>query len=1026
MRILLLTAIEEEYLQAKSYLKNIREIKEENTPFDEGEYQIDDKKITIVLSRTGKGTQKAGIILTKALRIKPKPDYVFFVGIAGGIKDLKIGDVIVADKFYYGEIGKDGEKFYARPEAGYSEYKLVESARIESRKDDWKKFCKQNNDNSNNVIIGVVCTFEKVVANNDPDISFTYNLITEHYNDSQAVDMESGGMIASSRINSVSNLVVIRGISDMLVNKDKSNSDGSRQAALNTAFGFAFCLIKKIYDSDKPRTCCIISFNADEKILEEPELGKIISYLRKISRDDSLTFKFHSKGSINLYLDCTYEAYKKLEMLFENNNLNAIEGFKVLNVKEDIIKERKETIWYPEKMWQNQNTNFVGRVAELKQISEQLKMGLITAITEASNFASKRMAALIGTGGIGKTKTVIRYALRNADNYEYIFFIHADTPGNIMNDYAKIAGQLKISQGEENVEILAQILIKWMNKNTGWLLIMDNVDNAEQVDTYLPRNNKGHILVTSRLRILDELASGNAKLIPIGLLNREESRELIIKSIGRTEKLNADEEIALRELISLMGGLPVALEQAAAYIRRVHYSFANYLQAFNSQRTELFVNNPHSGLQDHEGLVFHGKKEDSDEKDNNEKQIITTTFHVSFNHIVNEAQKYPGKPESAAPDLLLVSAFLSPDNIPMKLLTDGADELGTTVATALRGDRIGRINEALQLLYKYSLIDINMDNTYNMHRLIQEVVRRWWIIDKEQRILWAKRVIGLLRRGTRIFSANLGTFTDSLEDQRYASFVANILMDDWKQEDFEFQEAADLLSQTGFLLTRMKQFKEAEPFLKRALEIRKKQIDQNPLNVAETLSHLGNMLADKGKNSEALPYYNEAMEIRKSVQGENHPDVAQIHNDFGIAYFNLYEYDKAEKHYQEAKKIWEMGGDETLIGAAFFNLAMIYKNQSNKKKKAEEYFKEAVQKIRTLYMKAIASTEYGEFLVSLGRYNEALPLLQKGWELANKCYPEMSNLKLKHLNALASVLRYLGLQDELRKIDGEIKKIRKS
>src|SRR6185436_14121287 len=108
-------------------------------------------------------------------------------------------------------------------------------------------------------------------------------------------------------------------------------------------------------------------------------------------------------------------------------------------------------IWCPESEWQNQNTNFVGREAELKQISEHLKTGHIAAITEAPSFTSGRMAALIGTGGIGKTKTVIKYALQHADNYEYIFFIHAETLGNIRNDYVKIAEQLKISQGKEYV-----------------------------------------------------------------------------------------------------------------------------------------------------------------------------------------------------------------------------------------------------------------------------------------------------------------------------------------------------------------------------------------------------------------------------------------------------------------------------------------------------------------------------------------------------------------------------------------------
>jgi tetratricopeptide (TPR) repeat protein len=295
---------------------------------------------------------------------------------------------------------------------------------------------------------------------------------------------------------------------------------------------------------------------------------------------------------------------------------------------------------------------------------------------------------------------------------------------------------------------------------------------------------------------------------------------------------------------------------------------------------------------------------------------------------------------------------------------------------------------------------------------------------QDQRILWAKRVIGVLRRGTLILQASEANWPSSLKDEHFATFVATVFKDEWKQDDFEFEEAAELLSQTGFLLTKVGRHREADELLERAVGIREKLLGPDHLGVAETLSHFANNLAEWGHNSKALPYYERALQIRMRKQGKNHPDVAQVHNDYGIAYFNILNYDEAIKHYLESKRIWEKGGEENLIGTAFFNLAMIYQKQPKMERKAEEHFRAAHAKITNQHMRAHVCKTYGEFLVDRGRDTEALPLLREGQKQAKMCFGDKSEMILKHNDSLVRVLERLGL-DEFKVIERESKGIRK-
>lgn len=676
-------------------------------------------------------------------------------------------------------------------------------------------------------------------------------------------------------------------------------------------------------------------------------------------------------------------------------------------------KQDTQTIWYlPDR---GRNPNFIGRSPEIEMIEKSLLAGLIAAVTEIPEaHSARRIAALVGLGGIGKTETAIEYAFRHAAHYQYVFFLHADDIGKIKRDYAQIAKLLKLSPWETGLDGCVLAVLEWMKENSRWLLIVDNVDEPEDVARYIPTRTTGHVLITTRKKNVDPVAPGYVKAVAIGIFTPEESQRFMLLSTERNVDGSPAEEEALKALTNAIAGLPVALEQAATYIRNLPCSFADYWHEFNRRRTELFASDLARPRQ-HEGVVSEAIDRD---------EAITTTWDINFRQVEREAKKHPDTARGAAPDLMLVSAFLSPDDIPLDLLSSGASELGPRAAKCLRGDSRLRVNEALHLLDQFSLIEVKTQTrAYRMHRLVQEVIRKWWMTP-EQRVVWAKRVINVLRRGTLVLQASEGSWPSALKDQHFASFVASILMDNWKAEDFEFEEAAELLSQAGFLLTKMEQHREADRFLERAIAIREKLLGADHLDLAQTLSNFANNLADWGRNKDALNYYKRALEIRQQKQHQDHAAIAQIHNDYGIAYFNLGNYDDAEKHYLEALRIWKKEGDRNLIGSAYFNLAMIYRNRTSQQEKAHDHFRKAYENVSNPHMRAHACRNFGEFLSRQARNDEALPVLREGYKNAKQAFGPKSERILKFGDSLIGTLDTLGLDEEADEIRRELGEIR--
>jgi nucleoside phosphorylase len=203
----------------------------------------------VVVVETGPGNSTAGIIAGKVLS-HYAPDLALFVGVAGGIKDVKLGDVVAASKIHAYESGKDTDKgFEPRAKSPLSAHALEQRARAMRKRNEWRQRLDPNlkREDEPELHVGPIAAGEKVVAS---QVAPTAEGLKAAYGDTLAVEMEGWGFLEALRIHTVLG-IVIRGISDMLSGKSASDKAGWQTKAADAASAVAFELLSKLHSTPK-------------------------------------------------------------------------------------------------------------------------------------------------------------------------------------------------------------------------------------------------------------------------------------------------------------------------------------------------------------------------------------------------------------------------------------------------------------------------------------------------------------------------------------------------------------------------------------------------------------------------------------------------------------------------------------------------------------------------------------------------------------------------------------------------------
>ncbi|KAA6332121.1 5'-methylthioadenosine/S-adenosylhomocysteine nucleosidase [termite gut metagenome] len=268
-KILFVTALQLEFDAVKSYLTDVTPIKhpETGTYYDKGVFIENGTSCEVSIVEAGAGNSRAAEETSRAISFF-KPDYVFFVGVAGGIKDVALGDVVASTKVIGYEMGKADEVFKPRHDVFQSSYHLEQLAKFTKREAQWNSKLAANP----NSFVAPIAAGEKVVSSTRTE---TYKQLKANVCDALAVEMEGAGFLQAVRVHS-SEGIVIRGISDLLEHKEAADNSGSQPIAANNAAAFTFQMVAELMVTTKP-----MPFNLDDVSSKNILVDKLSSLYEK-------------------------------------------------------------------------------------------------------------------------------------------------------------------------------------------------------------------------------------------------------------------------------------------------------------------------------------------------------------------------------------------------------------------------------------------------------------------------------------------------------------------------------------------------------------------------------------------------------------------------------------------------------------------------------------------------------------------------------------------------------------------------
>ncbi|MBF0213394.1 MAG: toll/interleukin-1 receptor domain-containing protein [Magnetococcales bacterium] len=582
------------------------------------------------------------------------------------------------------------------------------------------------------------------------------------------------------------------------------------------------------------------------------------------------------------------------------------------------------------------NSFFTGREQELALLAQNLEQKAPVAIIPVEG--QMDVYVIQGLGGIGKSQLALEYAFRHLSDYEVIWWVRAETSQTLMEDVAALGKMLKLAGSKP--EELSQAALKWMGSNRNWLVVLDNAPSPQEVKEWIPSNHDGHLLITTRHRFgWDNLANS----LDMPTMTREEGTAFLLRRLGLWETATEAHRQAAGTLTDELGGLPLALEQAASYMKELVLPLEEYIRLYRS-----------------EGLALMAREESRPSIGGYDKTVLTT-WSLSYERVETRSPM--------AVVVLNLLAFLDPDQIPRLLLwewrecwLDGGKNWARHLSYQEAYDR------ALRELNRFALIRLDeQQKNLSLHRLVGDVTRErlgeeanrhyvalalailskaYEIDDRDMPVSHEARrlyphALAVARHGERL-GVELGQV--SFLYDRCAAYwksqgaygqarelLEHALAIEEKNFGFEHPKVATRLNNLGGVLQAQGDLSGARRHFARALAIGEKTLGPEHSAVATRLNNLGLVLQAQGDLSGARRSYERALAISEKILGPEHPEVAVIFNNLGGVLCVQGDLSGARRYYERALAIWEkaLGPEHPEVATSINNLGVVVQAQGD-------------------------------------------------------------------------------------------------
>jgi hypothetical protein len=609
----------------------------------------------------------------------------------------------------------------------------------------------------------------------------------------------------------------------------------------------------------------------------------------------------------------------------------------------------------------NRNADFTGRSAILEKLHNELAGGLKAAVLAR---------ALYGLGGVGKTQVALEYAHRHQADYDLIWWIPAEQPQAIGLALADLAEQLGIKAGDNAAEA-AKAALEQLRRNTvgRWLLIFDNAGDPEDLEPYLPAGS-GHVVITSR----NHGWVHRAEPLEVDIFPRDESIAHLMRHVPGLDLRDAE------KISAAVGDLPLAIEQAAAWLAETGMPAALYVERLATQATSaLGLNKPFDYA-----------------------LPVAATWNLSLDRL---RQRTP-----AAVRLLQILAFCSPEPISMTLLY--GDEMNKSLLpfdeTLSEKLMLGRVIGDISRL-ALAKVDTGT-NSLQIHRLVQAVIRSQMTEaeQSEARHEVHKILVGARpQQGETDDPANWSTYdiiwphlASSNAEECHDPNTRQLLIDwvryQWKHGEFE--SALDIADRLQNLWA-----------------------DRLGSDHRQTL-HLqfqkANVLRSQGRFGESCDLDTYVLRRQRAVLGTDHADALRTASGLGADLRALGSYEEALRVSRVAYDRWKevFGEDHVWTMAAAHNLACSLRLTGDYLA-ARRLDQETLDRLRIATppdhpstLLSVASLALG--MRATGEFRESVALLRDTWARYRAVLGEDMLETLRTAASLAVSLRKAGEQAE--------------
>lgn len=299
-------------------------------------------------------------------------------------------------------------------------------------------------------------------------------------------------------------------------------------------------------------------------------------------------------------------------------------------------------------------------------------------------------AALCGLPGLGKTEAAIEFAYRRRKRYQWVLWSRADSEQQLIGGYCAIAAAFGLPEAKGTDQLAAAAAARTaLASRVGCLLILDAVEDLDLVRDWLPAGDATHTLLTARSANL----GGLAESIEIEPLPEADAVGFLLRRARLDATADPQAREAAKAVAQAAAGVPLALDQAGAYVEETGCSLQEYSQLWRDHRRQLLAERGQGSLRADTSL--------------------SQAWSLSFEQLQRAS------PAAAA--VLRLIAFCHFDALPESVLNHPGARLSP--APAAWADPLAR-NAVFREAQRFAFLRRDAKTRHlNMHRLVQQFIR---------------------------------------------------------------------------------------------------------------------------------------------------------------------------------------------------------------------------------------------------------------------------------------------------------------